>query len=176
MFARALASSFSSETSTEHAPELMRAETKMSLERTSSFFWSSPDEFCSPAMPKSPAIPAFAHARDVALHARPSCAIRMVSCGNAHGARFEPGAMSCGRNRGMRVRVPPRASMSCVLLMSQRLSVMNSDSLATFSTCISTRGRFGSDVAARARESNERCARVGGRRHARRVARVRARA
>ena len=81
MCARVLASSFSSETSTEHAPELMRAETKMSLERTSSFFWSSPLEFWSPAMPKRLAIPAFAHARDVALHASPSCAISTVSCG-----------------------------------------------------------------------------------------------
>ena len=75
-----IGSSFSSLTRTEQAPEFMRAETKMSLDRTSSFFWSSPLEFWSPAIPNRLAMPALAHARDVALHARPSCAIRMVSC------------------------------------------------------------------------------------------------
>eukprot|EP00964_Phaeocystis_antarctica_P055139 scaffold32418_cov61-Phaeocystis_antarctica.AAC.1 len=51
----------------------------MSFESTSSFFWSSPLEFWSPAMPKRLAMPALAHAREVALQARPSCAIRIVS-------------------------------------------------------------------------------------------------
>merc|ERR1719247_393608 len=74
-----IGSSFSSLTRTEQAPELTRAEMKMSFESTSSFFWSSPLEFWSPAMPKRLAMPALAQAREVALHARPSCAIRMVS-------------------------------------------------------------------------------------------------
>merc|ERR1719247_3471478 len=93
-----IGSSFSSLTSTAHAPELTNAEMKMSLDGTSSFFWSSPLEFWSPAMPNRLAIPALAHARDVALHARPSCAIRMVS------------------------------SMSLVLFISQRPRVMKSAS------------------------------------------------
>ena len=76
-----IASSSSSLTSTAHAPECFSALTKMSFESTSSFFWSSPLEFWSPAIPKRLAIPAFAHARDVALHASPSCAISTVSCG-----------------------------------------------------------------------------------------------
>ena len=74
-------SSFSSDTRTAHEPDLTSALMKMSLERTSSFFWSSPLEFCSPAMPNKLAIPAFAHARDVALQARASWAISTVSCG-----------------------------------------------------------------------------------------------
>ena len=52
---------------------------KMSFESTSSFFWSSPLEFWSPAMPKRLAMPALAQAREVALHASASCAISTVS-------------------------------------------------------------------------------------------------
>ena len=92
-----MGSSFSSLTSTEHAPELTRADTKISFERTSSFFWSSPLEFWSPAMPKRLAMPALAHAREVALHARPSCAIRMVSCGRTHTQRAQVKRPACGR-------------------------------------------------------------------------------
>jgi len=67
-----MGSSSSSETRTAHEPDLMSALTKMSLDSTSSFFWSSPLEFCSPCMPNRLAMPALAQARDVALHASAS--------------------------------------------------------------------------------------------------------
>ena len=76
-----IGSSFSSDTRTQHEPDLISALTKMSFDSTSSFFWSSPLEFCSPYMPKRLAMPALAHAREVALQARASCAISTVSCG-----------------------------------------------------------------------------------------------
>eukprot|EP00964_Phaeocystis_antarctica_P027077 scaffold15240_cov36-Phaeocystis_antarctica.AAC.2 len=93
-----IGSSFSSLTRTEHAPELTRAETKISLESTSSFFWSSPLEFWSPAMPKRLAMPALAHAREVALQARPSCAIRIVNCGRTQRALVS--RLVCGKAVG----------------------------------------------------------------------------
>ena len=64
-----IGSSFSSLTKTQHEPLFSRAFTKMSFDRTSSFFWSSPLEFWSPAMPNKFAMPAFAQALDVALQA-----------------------------------------------------------------------------------------------------------
>ena len=130
-----IGSSSSSLTRTEHAPELTRAETKMSFDSTSSFFWSSPLEFWSPAMPKRLAMPALAHAREVALQARPSCAIRIVSCGRKHRALVS--RLVCGRAIG---RV--RTFMSLVLPISHRPSVMKSASF-TFSTgWLSTFGIF----------------------------------
>ena len=123
-----IGSSSSSLTRTEHAPELTRAETKISFDSTSSFFWSSPLEFWSPAMPKRLAMPALAHAREVALQARPSCAIRIVSCGRKHRALVS--RLVCGRAIG---RV--RTSMSLVLPISHRPSVMKSASF-TFSTWV----------------------------------------
>jgi len=74
-----IGSSFSSDTSTAHEPDLTSALMKMSLESTSSFFWSSPVEFTSPARPNRLAMPALAHAREVALHASASCAMSTVS-------------------------------------------------------------------------------------------------
>merc|ERR1719390_73718 len=74
-----IGSSFSSETNTQHEPLFSRAFTKMSFDRTSSFFWSSPLEFWSPAMPNKFAMPAFAHARDVALQANAIWDIKTVS-------------------------------------------------------------------------------------------------
>ena len=99
-----IGSSFSSETSTQHEPDLTSALTKKSLERTSSFFWSSPVELTSPAIPNRLAIPALAHAREVALHASDNCAMSTVS------------------------------SLSFVLVMSQRVSELKSLSPDTSST------------------------------------------
>ena len=74
-----MGSSFSSETRTQHEPDLTKALMKMSLDSTSNFFWSSPLEFCSPYMPNRLAMPALAHARDVALQANAICDMRIVS-------------------------------------------------------------------------------------------------
>ena len=131
-----IGSSSSSLTRTEHAPELTRAETKISFDSTSSFFWSSPLEFWSPAMPKRLAMPALAHAREVALQARPSCAIRIVSCGRTQRALVS-WRVCVARQSGVL-----RTSMSLVLPISHRPSVMKSASF-TFSTgWLSTFGIF----------------------------------